>query len=264
MSDRRGCNWRGANGLYIARKLGLTSGLQLILDAGDANSYSSGQKWLDISGNGHDFFRGADGSATATDPTFNGTAGRLSADEYFSSDGGDYLTYDAANEAWMQAQHKDNAQLTLAFWVYLADANAENFWNTVNVTANSATGVCFRTSGTGTLQFLAANGSGTAFALAQTGPAVVTSQWMFAAVSVDEPGDLVNWRMNGDIATDPGTYTSPSSGNADGVLKLGAFANGNTPMTNGNRMAMVFAWTRALSAGELAILFDSTRGRFGV
>ena len=59
---------------YIG-ELSLNSNLVLCLDAGDANSYTSGQKWLDRSGNGYDFFLGTTDSVQASDPTFNGTPG---------------------------------------------------------------------------------------------------------------------------------------------------------------------------------------------
>src|SRR5688572_16443964 len=49
----------GTNNLYQEiQGLGLTTGLQFSLDAGSADSYTSGQSWLDLSGNGQDFFRG--------------------------------------------------------------------------------------------------------------------------------------------------------------------------------------------------------------
>ena len=44
--------------ITMLRRLGLTNGLKLCLDAGDANSYTSGEPWLDTSGNGYDFNRG--------------------------------------------------------------------------------------------------------------------------------------------------------------------------------------------------------------
>ena len=77
----------------------LTTNLKLCLDAGDINSYSgSGQKWLDRSGLGHDFFLGVDGSANTDDPTFNGSPGNASSNEYFSVDGGDFFRYDSTGE----------------------------------------------------------------------------------------------------------------------------------------------------------------------
>jgi len=95
---------------------GLTSGLQLALDAGDTNSYSgSGQSWLDTSGNGYDFFRGITGGANSDDPTFNGTSGGISINEYWSFDGDDFFIYDSANETWMNNLHKNNAQWSWLF-----------------------------------------------------------------------------------------------------------------------------------------------------
>jgi len=104
--------------IAAARKLGLSSSLKLCLDAGDAASApSSPTKWLDLSGNGYDFNLGADGTHPGTDePTLNGTPGQ--AGTYFGFDDSDFFTCDAANEAWMQNLHKDNALLTIVSWVY--------------------------------------------------------------------------------------------------------------------------------------------------
>ena len=100
----------------VINALGLTGGLKLVLDAGDVSSYSSGQSWLDLSGNGYDFYLGDTSSSESSDPTFNGTPGNLSTSEYFAFDGGDYFIYDSANETWMQNIHKDNAKFTICIW----------------------------------------------------------------------------------------------------------------------------------------------------
>ena len=96
------------------RRCGLTTGLKLCLDKGDANSYASGQSWLDVSGNGYDFFLGATGGAEASDPTSNGTAGGRSPEEYWSFDGVQFFRLASANPTWVNNFHKDNAKFTLA------------------------------------------------------------------------------------------------------------------------------------------------------
>ena len=101
---------------------GLTSGLRVVLDAGSADA-GSGQSWLDVSGNGVDFFRGADGNSSTDDPAYNGTLGNLSSSEYYSYDGGDFFTYDSTNESWMQDMHKDNAEFSIAMWLYNKNQN---------------------------------------------------------------------------------------------------------------------------------------------
>ena len=122
---------------------GLTSGIQYALDAGDSNSYSgTGQSWLDTSGNEQDFFRGADGSASTDDPTFNGTAGGLSDTEYWSFDGGDFFRYDSAQETWMDNLHKNNARFAFMAWVFVKHSGVENQYitATAHVGANGLIG----------------------------------------------------------------------------------------------------------------------------
>jgi hypothetical protein len=72
---------------------GAQDGLQMILDAGSDSSYDgSSQTWTDDTGNGNDFWRGSSSSSQSIDPTFNGTVGRRSENEYFSSNGDDLFT----------------------------------------------------------------------------------------------------------------------------------------------------------------------------
>jgi len=97
----------------IIRGLSLDTNLKLCLDAGEGDSYTSGQSWLDLAGSGYDFFLGQDGSSDSTDPTFNGVANTMTSSEYWSFDGGDYFTYDTTNETWMENLHKAGALLIL-------------------------------------------------------------------------------------------------------------------------------------------------------
>ena len=50
----------------------LTTGLQFCLDAGVAASYTSGDKWLDLSGNGQDWQMGTSVGSDSEDPAFTG------------------------------------------------------------------------------------------------------------------------------------------------------------------------------------------------
>lgn len=69
------------------------------LDATIADSYTSGQTWANLvetpadgaSTSDYNVWLGDDGSATATDPTFTGTAGDSGA--YFATDGGDTFRF---------------------------------------------------------------------------------------------------------------------------------------------------------------------------
>jgi hypothetical protein len=257
--------WRGTNGLYVARKLGLVSGLQLVLDAGDAASYASGQPWLDLSGNGYDFNRGATLGSEASDPTFNGTAGRLSSGEYFSCDGGDHFRYDSANETWMHNLHKDNARFTAAMWVQFGavDGTTHGLFGTRGTSGN--TGQTFYKSSGNILVYAVANaGSGVIIANSSLVPTAGVPA--FVALSVDEAsatGGL--FQLNAVHEAFNPTYSAPSSGNASFALEIGARGNGDNPARNLSRFWQVWMWEgRVLSAGELHKLRDATRGRYGV
>jgi len=250
------------NAFQAIKALGLTTGLKLCLDAGDAASYTSGQSWLDRSGNGFDFFLGADGSATASDPTFTGTAGDL--DAYFAHDGGDYFTYNSANETWMNNLHKNNALFTLAAWVYTVEPAFQTFAGQRGAAAGN-TGVSFGISTT-QLQFFVLN-AGTVVASIVADLVAGTNAWNFFAVSVDEAAGAGGALLQKDNSVEAvtSTYTSPSAGNASFTMQIGARGNGDAPIKSGNRMAMFTAWEgRALTAGEIQAFFNATRGRFGV
>jgi hypothetical protein len=102
----------------------LDTNLQFCLDAAAASSYTSGQTWTDMTGQGNDFYRGATASATTDDPTHNGTPGALSSNEYFSFDGGDYFRLTQSNPSWVNDMHKNNAAWSWILWVYTANVGA--------------------------------------------------------------------------------------------------------------------------------------------
>lgn len=251
--------------LYEAlRRNNLLSGLKLCLDAGDPASYVSGQSWLDRSGNGHDFFLGADGSADAGDPTYSALTGERYINNYWSFDAGDYFTYDTTNETWMQNLHKDNAIFTLMAWVRLGSlaANQGLFGNSQAVATNIGTHWLVTTAGLQSIGI--ANGSGS-FAL-NPGSTTVNpiGAWRCLGVSLTE-GTGLTWFANGVTDTDPATYTSPSSSDATFTCQIGSRGNNNTPLTNGSRMGGFMAWEGvALSATQMNAFFNATRKVFGV
>lgn len=250
--------------ITMLQRLGLAGGLQVCLDAGDASSYTSGQSWLDRSGNGQDFFLGADGSATATDPTFNGVAGALSSAEYFSVDGGDYFRYDTSNPSWVDAMHKDNALFSFACWAMPQGAAANGLFGTPGNNASNI-GVQFLVNpANGNVTFQVANGTGSLALNAATNLGGVAGAWQFFALSVNEAGNVIRYR-NGTSASSSGAYTSPSAAAATNVLEIGAMGNGQAPIANTGRIAQAMFWGGvALSLANLNAIFNATRGRYGV
>lgn len=253
----------------VIGSLGLTSGLKLCLDAGDENSYSSGQKWLDTSGGGYDFFRGTSSSSEATDPTFNGTPGGKSQSEYWSFDGGDFFTYDSANETWMQNIHKNNAIFSIVGWIYLASTGAQQviFGNTLYL---NRVGFGAYANSTGLLSFGVENGSGTIPAYVQNSSAIPTGQWSFVAISFNEAtgSNGALFQMNDTQQLFSSTYTSPSSLSATNVVNIGRDPDSSTPdyyIRNGGRVANLSVWEGvALSDTQLSSIYDATKATFGL
>lgn len=259
---QRGCGAR--NALDVLTQLGLTTGAKLILDAGDAASYSSGQSWLDRSGNGYDFFRGTDNTSQASDPTFNGSAGGLSASEYWSFDGGDYFTYDSTNETWMQNLHKDNAVFTLMTWVRLGSVGTtQGLFGSYGSPATNI-GIFFCVTSANTLSLLMANGSGSLGYNQATVATLSADTWYCLGIRMVE-GVGMNWFINGATETDSANYGSPSASNASLTMQIGARGGGANPLLSGSRMAMAMVWEgTALSTDQMTSIYSATRGRFGV
>lgn len=253
--------------MQILANLGLTTNLKFALDAADIGSWpGSGQKWLDLSGNGEDFMLGNSVAVAANDPTFNGVAGALSQNEYFSSDGGDYFVYDNANEAWMNTCHTNSARFTFACWVYVPDATPaalDFLFSTASF--DDTIGANIQISTTGALGFVIQNGTiGAAAAYNSTAKVVVG--WNFLAVSVSTGTSNGSFRR---INATAETFTAggnSSSGATNHALSLMGDTDTTTisPAPAGFRVSGMLAWDRVLTAAELLNIYDATRTRFGL
>lgn len=245
--------------------LGLTTNLKLCLDAGEGDSYTSGQKWLDLSGNGEDFFLGADGNATATDPTFNGVADTLSSAEFFSFDGGDYFRYDTTNPTWVNNLHKAGQSATFLAVVNPGAGGVNSLFGTAGA-SNSDIGVSFYCNpSTGRLAMSVRNGTGTlGVDINSTAVGVTSGAFQVLALSYTEGGSYVISR-NAVTATGTITVTTPSASAATYTAEVGSQGNANTPMRSGGQMAMFAAWEGvALTAWQIEQIYNKVRRRFGV
>jgi hypothetical protein len=258
-----GASYVGQDVYEIVTALGETTNIQFCVDAGDATSYTSGQKWVDLSGNAQDFFRGVGAGATTDDPTFNGVAGALSTAEYFSYDGADTNFYDTTIETWMTNAHKDNAAFTFMFWFY-ADTlgTAQMLAGTMG---NFVTGFRIRVTTTGNISFQVSNAGGTVADQSNSGEisGVTENAWNFVAVSINEATgtDGLIFNINGATDLDTSTYTSPSAAAASNNLNLAAGGGADAPLLATSRLAMVCAWSRALSESSLNSLYNATNDR---
>lgn len=251
----------------ILVRLGLQQNLRLCLDAGSgASAPPAATKWLDLSGNGHDFFRGTTAAAQTTDPTFVGNSGGLSASECWSSDGADFFTYDTTNETWMQNLHKSSALFSVVFAVNLTDTTGFALLGT-NANSSSNVGISIQTSGiSGNWQIEVANGSGTlarSASGADTAPKL--NAWSFGGLSVDEAADVYLMTSGASVTTGSISYTSPSAANATATMNIAARGNGSDPMDNGSRIGMLAIWEgRTLSLSELQNIYGAVRWRYAM
>lgn len=254
--------------LDVVKHLGLPSP-KLCLDAGDINSVASGSqtKWLDVSGNGYDFFRGSDATSQTSDPTFNGPPGGQSASEFYGFDGGDFFAYDSANETWMQNIHKDGAAFTILGWVYVAGGSCY----IISDESSSTSEGCFNisvTGGTPTFRLQVLNTSGNA--LLQLGPAVTLNTWTFFGVTVEESAGTGTWQGQSTQSSFTSTYSSPLSTNSSSTIRLGApgagsFFPNSFLLPNGSRMNSIVIWEgTALSAAQLDAVYQGTKAKFGL
>lgn len=250
----------------VLTSLGLTTNLKLCLDAGDIASVpsSSATKWLDVSGNGYDFFRGTDATSQASDPTFNGTAGGQSKSEYWSFDGGDYFTYDTTNEAWMETLHKNSAVFTFAAWITRSSAASGNLWG--DAASNTEIGAQCKTGGAELYGPRIYNGTGTEALDAVV--AGVSAKWALTALSVTESTGSIIWFRNGlstSVSSSFYEYVSPSASPATRTFQIGAGGNAASPLINGTLMANIMFWQgTALTVANLDSIFQATRSKFGV
>ena len=256
----------GNETLYqIIDGLGLTTNLKVCLDAGDSASYDPSVQqvsWLDTSGNGQDFFRGQSSlTPQSSDPVFNGSAGGLSSNEYWSFDGTKYFTYDTTNETWMTSLHKDNAVGSFVVMFYnVGSGGSYNHFGTHDV--SPGTGVTFSKNSANQLRWFVRNGSSTVFSFTTT-ETRTTAGWCFAGMSVNEASNslLIKYDTN-DISTTC-TYSSPSTGSAAITARI-ASGNGDIDYPNNSRMACFAAWDTNLTAQNLTDIYDAIKGRFGL
>jgi hypothetical protein len=178
-------------------------------------------------------------------------------------DGGDFFTYDSANETWMQNIHKDNAKFTLLTWWMPGDFSATQGLFGTRGNGNPAGFIVNVLTGA-TVQFVVSQGSGNALSVTSTA-AFSAGAWSFLAISVDEGAAFGLRQINGTQETFASAYTSPSAGSAAQTFQIGARGNAAGPLSDGSRMALACAWEGvALTAAEVADFHDATRERFGV
>jgi hypothetical protein len=261
---------------------GLLTSLNTVVDAGDIRQVSSGAsggpQTLGVlpPGGSHAFFRGNDATVDANrDPTFVGTPGGQSVNEYWSmfsinngSTPSNRLGTPAASV--FSAMHQDSAAFSMAGWLR-ADGAQQGFQM---VATYAATGpglvwwvVPSGTAGAGSLSLLVV---GPAMAVVFNPFSSLTPIYnapTFYAISVNEASNTMTFMINGNQETLACTYSAPSAA----VMELPIFVvtscianSASGPTSHTGRLYNFAHWSRALSTTELSTLYNATKGRFGL
>lgn len=254
---------------------GLTSNCKLILDPGIRASYTSGQKWNDVSGNGYDFFLGDGSGVSANDPTFTGSAGDLSSNTYWGFDGSQYFTYDTTNEAWMNNLHKNGALFSLICAIYVVNITDPD--GAVNYGTNGSTlgavGSDFRLDSSEKISFRVTNGTITPALEVVATTGLSTGAWHIVGLSIDENGGNVSFfyadgaynRTSAFSDTFDAAYLSPSGANATCTMQIASIGNADGIFPNGYKLGFFGMWEGvALTKANFDLLFGLLRGRYRI
>jgi len=259
-----------------AQMLGITSGLQLLIDAGDAASFVSGaQQVNDRSGAGNHLRVGATTGVDASGPAdmlWTGVTGRQSKDEYWypgANLGGLVRSTGGAALPWADSMHGNNASFALAGWTYVVpDASIGGSQMLETMAVANGIGFVFGTGYTaeganaGKLMWWVANGTGTVAKVFSSG-VVPTNQWVYYALIVDEAAGTYSMWVNDVLTTGAITYASPSATTSDDSLWILTTADASTA---NHRFANMAIWQGGAipSSAKLGELFQAMRGKFGI
>lgn len=249
--------------LDIISEANLATGLLVALDAGDLASYDgTSQTWNNlVIGAGTSFTRGVNATASNDDPTFNGTPGARTENEYFSFDGNDLfreVTAGWGDDEFLGAAAKVTV---LAVWRGPGSNTLSLLSSCACNSAQITPGVAFfRQSNTRRLAVFQE-------ALSGNGQQVTSvanfnlDQWSFSATSMDANGGTTDVRHRLDTTVEeypnePMPYTTQP---AETPATIGAFGSGQNQAQNNTRIAMLAVWQRALTAAELALVYDAIK-----
>lgn len=246
--------------LNMIQGAGASANLDFCLDAAAGASYDgTSQTWVDLTGNGNSFFRGATSGSEASDPTFSGTANKRSSAEKFTFDTGDFFR-ETAGHTFAESWHKENGVATI-LGVATRPSGGTNFIPFAN-SGGLSPGVVFQ---------LSASGSNIALVLLVVGELIQTSVFgpglfdapVFFAVAWDAAvgTDGITFQINGTRQTGPSTYGAPiGTSNSSVPYQIGA-ADAITS-ANGSEAFCLAAWTRRLSNTELDAIYAKLKKRY--
>lgn len=234
--------------------LGLDSALGTCLDFGISETYSAtAQAINDLSPAGGNFYMGVDTGATF-DPTFHGTAGDGTANEYMTF-GPIGIMLARTFNFWQDNLHKAGASFTI---MAVAENNGlDSTLITTNDASNTAIGVYAFLNGSSTV-LRVANGSALSLNVESTITAPLGLNIIFISASENGGAAASHWRINSNTETFNAHYTSPSASPASVYPKLGQGSQSNF------KMAAFALWTSALTTTDTGNIYDAIKVRWGL
>jgi hypothetical protein len=241
---------------------GQLSALSLVLDAGDASSWSGvGVQWSDLSGQGNHYAALASGL-----PAFNGQVGGRSANEYVSA-GADGLCFgETTAQSFAESYHLNNALFSL--FALLRVGPIADDGTTIFATATgsfASRGIIWRlspaTAGFTMSLWVTRGTSPVAYEVHLTSPEILPDgRWHAVGVSINEAAGSNGALFFVDgtvIGPQSATYASPATGAATS-------ANAIWQTDTTSHLSGLFAWNRALSAANFSALYNALKtGRLG-
>lgn len=224
----------------LVRNAGLLANAELILDPGDRNSWpGSGTTWFDVSGNGVHFKLGSTASPVASGPTFVGTVGARSDNEYWNSpSGGVGFSLNAGtNPAFFETMHKSGFNFSIVELVYQTGGYGAGFTTKTGAINSQNVGVStFQAAGYFVSEIIGNGSSNVSRVSATAGGANAIYMYGIGAKYISATSRDANDYVNGTFAQSNGGGTfNPSASNAGLAARYGLTSDGSTAMSAGRR-----------------------------
>jgi hypothetical protein len=242
--------------------------LQWHLDAGDSASYSgSGQIWYDLTSNNFDFWRGRSDSASSDDPTFNGSAGGKSGNEYWSFDGSQLFELAAAHSGeFIREIGREDQPFTLEYWIYFGSRDGTIQSLFTNGYAGASPGFGFYYDYTTDKRLIAA-AMDLDELVGENDTDIEIGGWHQCVIAAQLDDSTSTFYLDG--AAD-GTWTASQAGYWEtGDSSQKAFISGRSDdgyllLHNLDRVAIIRGYDAKLTAAQVLNNFNVDRGRFSL
>jgi len=192
----------------IATSVGVAANLTFALDAGAIDSYDgTSQSFLDQTANNVDLWRGGSNAVATDDPTYSGTPGEVSTNEYFTNDGSDFFKGQSMPSSLAQLHYTGATWSKIfALWTPNITTDSTFFWTG---TTQNRDGVSLYLGSNETIGFRRANTASQAV-IATSTAAVNIGAWNVVGYSIDEAAGAAGsfFYVNGTIETFDAAYAA--------------------------------------------------------